>query len=798
MLPAFNRLFLIASLLLSSLISSLPLVSPVSAQTIATNTLVKGDGPAVYYLSPESKRYVFPNERIFKSWYADFSGVQTLSASGLASFPIGGNIKYRPGTRLVKIVSDPTVYGIGSGGTLHALASESTARNLYGPSWATRVDDLPDAFFFDYTIAGAALDGTTHPDGTLFTYSGQSTYYILLKDATGLPKARPISSALRSAWRYDTANALMLSASQFPYQVGDALTSADAYLAYAHQPKSANATTPQPEPEPEPAPSPATLTVSPASGLTTTMQAVRQDPSATIYKLTLKGDATHALTMTALSATFYIDAGNVNTDFGQGFDEDGTVLWSVGQVLKDVQLKNADTGAVLDTETTVDSLGRVTFNTALEIAAKTQVTLEIAANITNTPANARVSADINPASDIQITSGTATEITMTPTTSLNKGLTPSISVALKPFGKLQVKSVQLISNQFQTLSADYAPMKLQFTSIGEPFKVNSLSLTTTNDGSAYLSVRNLTLTYTDSSGVQKISSVNEIENGRFHFINLDIAVPKGGTAEAIVTVQSNNLPDVFGNMRLQFDVLTDNFRADSVYSQLEYRSSDFPNQNKLSDATAPGPLIVYREASMAFSPNANAPKGSVTRFAKTTVLTFNVTGKTRETRIRRLTFKLETNDSNEEGDDNDLLERYANRNPFDVIGLYAHGPVKEDRGRLVPITTTFAIFDKSAALLDTTPDGLQTGGGDYGLFILDFGSNPITLSPGQTLTLDLDIDTSLFSTGDEWWVRARLLGDMKSTSVSEANLLWDDGTNISSTSYLLEGLDLSSALLSIN
>jgi hypothetical protein len=234
-----------------------------------------------------------------------------------------------------------------------------------------------------------------------------------------------------------------------------------------------------------------------------------------------------------------------------------------------------------------------------------------------------------------------------------------------------------------------------------------------------------------------------------------------------------------------------------LYSDIEYKANDFADQQKLVNSATTGPLIVYREGTMVFATNADSPKVSIPRFRDATGMTFNITGKTREVSIRRLTFKVETNDLNEDGDDNDMLERYANTNPFDLAKLYVHGPDKDDRDRIVPTTTTFSIFDKSAALLDTTPDGLQTGNGDYGLFVLNFGSNPIVLTPGQTLSFDLDIDTSLVSNGNTYTVRTRLLGDIKSASTSEANLLWDDGSNISASGYLLEGLDLTGNTLSI-
>ncbi len=115
----------------------------------AASPLVKGSSSAVYYID-EGKRYVFPNEKIYFSWYRDFSGVRTVSDEELASYVIGGNVTYRPGSRLVKLQSDPRVFAVGAGGRLRWVSSETAASALYGTAWNTYVDDLSDAFFFNY------------------------------------------------------------------------------------------------------------------------------------------------------------------------------------------------------------------------------------------------------------------------------------------------------------------------------------------------------------------------------------------------------------------------------------------------------------------------------------------------------------------------------------------------------------------------------------------------------------------------------------------------------------------------
>jgi hypothetical protein len=127
-------------------------VGGLKISTVASGDLIKGSLPAVYYYGSDNKRYVFPNDKVYFSWYADFSGVKTVSDSELASYPLGGNATYRPGTRLVKIQSDPRVYAVGKGGVLRWIGSETAAAAIFGADWNKRVDDIADAFFVNYSV----------------------------------------------------------------------------------------------------------------------------------------------------------------------------------------------------------------------------------------------------------------------------------------------------------------------------------------------------------------------------------------------------------------------------------------------------------------------------------------------------------------------------------------------------------------------------------------------------------------------------------------------------------------------
>ena len=153
-------------------------VHQAKAATIASGSLIKASGPAVYYYASNGKRYVFPNEKTYKTWFADFSTVQTITDAELAAIQIGGNIVYRAGTRLVKITTDPKVYAVGPKGVLHWITSETVANDLYGAAWNTIINDVPDAFFTNYTY-GSDISSSVHPDGALIKYAASSDIYVI-------------------------------------------------------------------------------------------------------------------------------------------------------------------------------------------------------------------------------------------------------------------------------------------------------------------------------------------------------------------------------------------------------------------------------------------------------------------------------------------------------------------------------------------------------------------------------------------------------------------------------------------
>lgn len=126
----------------------------------AANAAVDDPCTAVYYLTSDGKRHAFPNDKVYFTWYDNFDDVTTVSATEMASYTLGANITYRPGVRMVKFLTSPIVYAVSRGGELRPIESEDAARELYGETWNTQIDDISDAFFGNYTI-GSSINGLT-------------------------------------------------------------------------------------------------------------------------------------------------------------------------------------------------------------------------------------------------------------------------------------------------------------------------------------------------------------------------------------------------------------------------------------------------------------------------------------------------------------------------------------------------------------------------------------------------------------------------------------------------------------
>ena len=130
-----------------------------TTSAFSTGDLIRGVSiNTVYYFAPDGRRYVFPNEKTYFTWYADFSKVKTIPDAQLGSIPLGlSNVTYRPGVKMVKITTDPKVYAVDQGGMLRWVPTQEMAETLYGLNWKQKIEDVADSFFVNYKV-GTQLD----------------------------------------------------------------------------------------------------------------------------------------------------------------------------------------------------------------------------------------------------------------------------------------------------------------------------------------------------------------------------------------------------------------------------------------------------------------------------------------------------------------------------------------------------------------------------------------------------------------------------------------------------------------
>lgn len=201
-------------------------LTPVATHAATPGQLIKMSGnAAVYYLGNDNKRYVFPNSTTYFTWYKDFSGVVTVSASELQSYMIGGNVTMRAGTKLAKITTDPKVYAVEPGGKLRWVQTEAIAKTLWGDNWAKMVVDVPDAFFVNYTV-GSSISTNTYPTGAIIKSAASSDVYYV----DGSSK-RKITAAGLTGNNFNVANVATATDAVFnALSMGSDITAAEAAI----------------------------------------------------------------------------------------------------------------------------------------------------------------------------------------------------------------------------------------------------------------------------------------------------------------------------------------------------------------------------------------------------------------------------------------------------------------------------------------------------------------------------------------------------------------------------------------
>lgn len=114
--------------------------------------LVKYEDGKIYYMAGNGERYVFPNEGTLRSWFTKTKEIKEASLEELYEIPLGGNVFYRPGSRILQTPSDFNYYYVNLNGVLNPFGSEKVIEEIYGSNWKYNVDEIENYYFTNYKI----------------------------------------------------------------------------------------------------------------------------------------------------------------------------------------------------------------------------------------------------------------------------------------------------------------------------------------------------------------------------------------------------------------------------------------------------------------------------------------------------------------------------------------------------------------------------------------------------------------------------------------------------------------------
>ncbi|MFC1703132.1 hypothetical protein ACFLZO_01560, partial [Patescibacteria group bacterium] len=291
-----------------------------------------------------------------------FDSVVIVDADELASYMLGGNVTYRPGTRLVKIQTDPKVYAVEPTGVLRWVQTEAIMVALYGSEWNKRIDDVADTFFLNYTV-GVPLSSAVYPSGSIVKNSAGDTYYRI----EGSAKRRISDDAVRNAMRIQDTHVLTESDALNTYSNGFDITGLESAITDTSQVAAEAITTP-----------PTLYLVEPDSDF------IAVGTDAILLELHVASGESVTLTQVKVK----IEATTDDADTAQGdIDEGGLVYDNNAQAnLSSIRLEDAAGNAIFGTQDalkdfTKDQEQTFTFSGAYSIPAGSDKTLNLVARM---------------------------------------------------------------------------------------------------------------------------------------------------------------------------------------------------------------------------------------------------------------------------------------------------------------------------------------------------------------------------------------------------------------------------------
>jgi hypothetical protein len=117
---------------------------------------------SVYYYAADGKRYIFPNQSTYNSWFGGYETDRVVKLEEMQKVPLGGNVTLRPGS-LITTESDPRIYLV-THDNLISSVSPAVLKAIYGDAYKQRVIDIENYYFTNYVYGPEIITVDGFPD----------------------------------------------------------------------------------------------------------------------------------------------------------------------------------------------------------------------------------------------------------------------------------------------------------------------------------------------------------------------------------------------------------------------------------------------------------------------------------------------------------------------------------------------------------------------------------------------------------------------------------------------------------
>lgn len=151
---------------------------PQAVSAATATLLIKGAGPAVYFVSDDDVKHVFPNYATFESWFQGAKPTIThVAESVLARYVEGDLVTVRPGSLLLRFEGSHRIYAVTARNILRYVTTPQIAARLYGLNWGKKVVTMVGAAMNDYVVGGTVVSlNDFSPNFELKTYKTLADY----------------------------------------------------------------------------------------------------------------------------------------------------------------------------------------------------------------------------------------------------------------------------------------------------------------------------------------------------------------------------------------------------------------------------------------------------------------------------------------------------------------------------------------------------------------------------------------------------------------------------------------------